>query len=133
MDTLAELSNFRNIITRIYELLLPFRKCYTWPQFFVHKTTFLSLRNQQALPGAKEYSSFSSHFYPKTLGDNRSSEQIFTETVCWVGVNFQLPCCDIYQYCPSTLNLLPGACFAFVYVSSHYFELFSISSPNTAC
>ena len=33
---------------------------------------------------AKKYSSFSSYFNPKIVGDNRSSEQIFTETVCWV-------------------------------------------------
>ena len=61
-----------------------------WP-FFVPKTTFFSLRNQQALLfhttkiWAKEYSTFSSYFNPKTVGDNGfSSEQISTETFCWV-------------------------------------------------
>ena len=32
----------------------------------------------------KENSSFSSYFNPKIVGDNRSSEQTLTETVCWV-------------------------------------------------
>ena len=33
---------------------------------------------------AKENCRFSTHFNPKIIGDNRCSEKIFTETVCWV-------------------------------------------------
>ena len=49
----------------------------------------LSENNSRYFPhitkiSAKNYSSFSSHFNPKIVGDNRSSEQILTKAVCWV-------------------------------------------------
>ena len=37
----------------------------------------------------KKYSRFSSHFNRKIVGDNRSSQQIFTETVCWLSLSLE--------------------------------------------
>ena len=57
--------------------------------FFLPKTTFLSKTTGIAsFPyhenRSSEISSLSSHFNLKIVGDNRSSEQILTETVYWV-------------------------------------------------
>ena len=63
-----ENSRERNIITRIYKLLLPFRKCYL--AFFRTQNDrdfYLSENNRNYFPHItkiwSKYSSFSSHFY----------------------------------------------------------------------
>ena len=96
-DTLAEFFKLQKILGN--EILLPeFTSCCClsenagWP-FFLPKTTFLTLRtfpiSRKFELVSKENSSFSSHFHQKIIGDNRFSEQIFTETVCWVPLEFE--------------------------------------------
>ena len=79
------------------EILIPeFTSCCClsenarWPFFLARNDIFLSPKSKGITFSyhenlAKEYSSFSSYFNPKIVGDNRfSSEQIFTDTFSWV-------------------------------------------------
>ena len=93
----SENSRERNINTRIYELYaVAFPKMLAGVFTNRKQHFYLSENNREreddhlllfphiAKIWAKKYSSVSSHFNPKIVGDNRPSEQIFTEKVCWV-------------------------------------------------